>query len=113
MRNARLHTPQTLLLLTPLHTRVHTKSKRRLIVDIDAPRDIREGNDIDVITRVLLCGLHSRGFDEAREALPVAVDAGVDPVADGDGGAGVGERGVDGGAWMGGYEGEEEGEEEG
>jgi hypothetical protein len=82
-------------------------------MDINPPRDIREGNNIDVITRVRLRGFHSWGFDEARESFAVAVDAGIDPVADGDGGAGVGKWGVDGGAWMRGYEGEEEGEEEG
>ena len=82
-------------------------------MDIDAARDIRQGDDIDVVCGVRRRGLHGGGFDEAREALAVAVGSRVDPVADGDGGPGVGEGLVDVGFGVGVGREEERGEREG
>lgn len=77
-------------------------------MDVDALGDIRQGDDIDVVGGVGGRGSDGGRLDEAREAFAVAIDVGIDPVADGDGGARVGEGLVDGGRGVG-NEGEAQG----
>lgn len=69
-------------------------AKRRLIVDVDASGQIRRLNDVDVVGWVLAGWGDSRRLYQAREAFAIAVDGRVNPIAHGDGRAGVWVGGV-------------------
>ncbi|KAL1848360.1 hypothetical protein VTK73DRAFT_10134 [Phialemonium thermophilum] len=85
----------------PVHAGRDAQAKRRLVVDVDAVRQVRQRDDIDVVGRVLGRRLHGGRLHQAREAPAVAVDGRVDPVADGHVGSRVRVGGVDGGCGTG------------
>jgi hypothetical protein len=111
VRISRRRIPQTTRITPPLHTRIRTQAKRRLVMDIDALWHVRQGDDIHIVGGVVAGGRHGRGLDEAREALSVAIGVLIRPVADGDGGPGVGIGLVDVGLGAGVDGGKEEGAE--
>ena len=53
-------------------------------MDVDALWKVRQRDDIDVVGRIGPRRLNRRGFNETWEALAIAVDRGIDPVADRD-----------------------------
>lgn len=69
----------------------------RLEVDVHSIRDVREGDDVDVVGGSLAEGSHCRRLDEARETFAIAVDSLIDPVTNWDGGPSVGVSRVDDG----------------
>jgi hypothetical protein len=74
---------------TPTDGRGNTQTKRSLEVDVDAMWKVGQRDDIDVVAGLGLRRLNRRGFNETREALAIAVDGRIDPVADRDSRAGI------------------------
>ena len=58
-------------------------------MDVDALWKVRQRDDIDIIGGVGPCRFNRRGFNETWEALAIAVDGGIDPIANGDSRAGI------------------------
>ncbi len=73
----------------PTDGRGNTQTKWSLVVDVDALWKIRQRDDIDVVGGVGPRRLNCRGFNEAWETLAIAVDGGINPVADRDSRAGI------------------------
>ena len=80
---------------TPTDGRGNTQTKRSLVVDVDALWKVRQRDDIDVVGGVGSRRLNRRGFNKTWEALAIAVDGGIDPIADRDSRAGIRIRFVD------------------
>jgi hypothetical protein len=73
----------------PFDGRGGAQTEGSLVVDVDALRNVRQGDDIDVI-----CGIGARrrdggGLDETWKALPITIDVRINPIADRDGGTSV------------------------
>nr|POE86430.1 hypothetical protein CFP56_46614 [Quercus suber] len=86
---------------TPLDLGGPAQAEGGLEVDVDALGEVGGGDDVDVVGGLARGGLDGGRLDETREAFAVAIDGGIDPVADGHGGTGVGEAGVDVGVGVG------------
>ena len=82
--------PQAVRRAAPFHTGVLAQAEGRLVVDIDALGHVRQRDDIDIVRGVVAGRCHGWGLDEAGEALPITIGVRVDPVADGNGGTGIG-----------------------
>lgn len=86
---------QIMLRSTPVDNRLTAKAKRRLVVNVDTLRDIRERNDVDIVGGLLGGRLDSRLLDKTREAFAVTLGGRVHPVADRNSRTSVWETSVD------------------
>ncbi len=76
--------------LAPVDRRWLPKPKGGLVVDVHAIGDVGQRHHVDIVPWVGGPWPHRWGLDETVEALAIAIDRRIDPVAHGDVGASVG-----------------------
>lgn len=99
-------TVQVARVLTPADSRQLAQTEGGLVVNVHALGDVGQGNHIDIVPGIGGGRLDGRRFNQTREAFAVAIDGGIDPIADRDGRSSVGETLIDHRTGLGGRRGE-------
>jgi hypothetical protein len=58
-------------------------------MNVDAIRNVRRLDDVDVVLWLLKSRLHGWGFNQSGEALSIAIDGRINPIAYGNVGTGI------------------------
>lgn len=93
-------------ILTPTDSRQLAQTKGGLVMNVHALGDVGQGDHIDIVPGIGGGRLDGRGFNQTRETLAVAIDGGIDPIADRNGRSSVGESLIDHRTGLGGRRGE-------